>query len=115
MPTTKTLHKFKQRLEGGRSKVLKKGHTQPGDCISADHYISAVPGRLPHTYGCEKDGYYGGTLFVDHASGKIFNFCQFSITGSETVDSKHKLEHFARNEGFKIKSYHSDNGIFAKA
>ena len=54
-------------------------------------------------------------MFVDHASGKVFNFCQFSTGATETVESKHTLEHFARDEGFKIKSYHSDNGIFSSA
>ena len=109
------LHKFEQRLEGTRTKRLKHGHTQPGDCVSADHYISAVPGRLFHTYGRERQGFEAGTLFVDHASGKVFNYCQYSTTANETVQSKHKLEHLARDEGFKVKSYHSDNGIFASA
>ena len=61
--------KFTDRLEGRAVKKLKRGHTKPGDCISADHYMSAVPGRLPHTYGREKAGYTCGTLFVDRASG----------------------------------------------
>ena len=108
-------HKFSQVLEGKKTKEFKRGYTRPGDCISADHYISAVTGRLPHTYGRERQGYQAGTLFVDHASGKVFNFCQFSTGATETVESKHTLEHFARDEGFKIKSYHSDNGIFSSA
>ncbi len=48
--------------------LLKRGHVHPGDCISTDHYISSVPGRLPHTFGREKHGYTCGSLFVDHAS-----------------------------------------------
>ena len=45
----------------------------------------------------------------------MFNFCQFSPGAAETVESKHTFEHFAWDEGFKIKSYHSDNGIFSSA
>ena len=54
-----------------------------------------------------------GTLFVDHASGKIFNFSQMSTTAAETVRSKLYLEAMAHHEDFCIKAYHSDNGIFA--
>ena len=106
---------FRARLDGRREKVLKEGHTKPGDCISADHYISGTQGRLPNTFGRERQGYTCGTLFVDHASGKIFNYCQFSTSAAETVASKHKLEALAAEEGFTIKSYHSDNGIFASS
>jgi hypothetical protein len=31
--------------------VLKQDHLNPGDCVSADHYISSVQGRLLHTFG----------------------------------------------------------------
>ena len=92
---------------------LKQGHTVPGACISADHYLSPVEGRLYNTMGRERKGYTCGTLFVDHASGKIFNFPQFSTTANETVESKHSLERLALEEGMKIKSYHADNGVFA--
>ncbi len=92
---------------------LKAGHTTPGSCISADHYISPVPGRLYTSFGKEQHGYSCGTLFVDHASGKIFNFPQLSTTASETIRSKHALERLAYDEGITIKHYHSDNGVFA--
>ena len=91
-------------LRADDQKRLKRGHTQPGDCVSADHYISAVPGRLFHTFGRERGGFQAGTLFVDHASGKVFNYCQHSTTATETVQSKHKLEHLARDEGFRVKA-----------
>ncbi len=42
----------------------------------------------------------------------MFNFPQYSNTADETIRSTMKLEALARNEGFKIKEYHSDNGIF---
>ena len=62
--------KFTDCLEGRAVKKLKRGYTKPGDCISADHYMSVVPGCLSHTYGHEKDSFTCGTLFVYHASTK---------------------------------------------
>ena len=52
-------------------KYLKKDHLQPGNMVSADHYISRAPGRLYHTKG-QSDPYEmfsGGWIFVDHSSG----------------------------------------------
>jgi hypothetical protein len=75
--------------------------------------MSSVMGRLPHTFGCERIGYSCGTLFFDHASGKIFNFCQYSTNANETITNKHRLESYARQDGVTIKGYHADNGVFA--
>jgi hypothetical protein len=94
---------------------LKENDVYPGSCISADHYFSPVQGRLLHTFGHEHHGYTCGCLFVDHASSKIFNFPQFSTTATETLKSVARLEAYAYDEGFKIKQYHSDNGIFSTA
>ena len=93
--------------------TLKRNHIKPGDCISADHYLSPIAGRLYSSYGHERQGYTCGTLFVDHASGKVFNFPQFSTNAMETIDSKRKLERYAAEESILVKAYHSDNGIFA--
>jgi hypothetical protein len=98
-----------------RNMTLKTNDLQPGSCVSADHYFSPIQGRLPHSFGWERIGYSCGSLFVDHASGKIFNFPQYSNTADETIKSAMKLEALARDEGFKIKEYHSDNGIFSSA
>ena len=92
--------------------ILKTNHLLPGDCVSADHYFSPIQGRLLHTFGRERTGYTCGSLFVDHASGKIFNFPQFSPNATETIRTAQRLESMAREEGFNIKSYHADNGIF---
>jgi transposase InsO family protein len=94
---------------------LKEDDVYPGSCISADHYFSPVQGCLLHTFGCEHHGYTCGSLFVDHASGKIFNFSQFSTNATETLKSVAHLEAYAHNEGFTIRKYYSDNGIFSKA
>jgi hypothetical protein len=87
-------------------------HLQPGDCISADHYFSPVHGRIPTSFGKEKIGYTCGSLFVDHISGKIYNFPQYSNNANKTIDSALQLEAIAREEVINIKHYHPDNGIF---
>jgi hypothetical protein len=94
---------------------LKEDDVYPGSCISADHYFSPVQGRLLHTFGRERHGYTCGSLFVDHASRKISNFPQFSTNATETLKSVVHLKAYAYNEGFKIRKYHSDNGIFSMA
>ena len=97
-----------------KKRVLKQDHLQPGDCMSADHYASPIIGWLPHTFGKEQIGYTWGSIFVDHASGKIFNFSQYSTNALETIRTTLCLEALAMamEEGFKIKEYHSNNGIF---
>ena len=93
----------------------KINNLRPGSCISADHYFSPIKGCLPQSFGQKQIGYSCGSLFVSHASGKIFNFPQYSNTADETIKSAIKLEALARDEGFRIKEYHSDNGIFLSA
>jgi hypothetical protein len=92
--------------------ILKRGHLMLGDCISADHFFSPVNRRLLHTYGCKRKGYTCGSLFVDHASGKIFRFPQFSTNASKTIKNTLHLESMEKEAGIEIKQYHSDNGIF---
>jgi hypothetical protein len=96
-----------------KTNVLKLSHLVPGSCILVDHYTSSVMGYLPHTFGQEQVGYFCGTLFVDHASEKLFNFCQYSTNANETISSKYRLESLARQEGITIKEYHADNSKFA--
>ena len=50
-PSKPRLQKLSERLNGERDKKLKRGDTRRGDCVSADHYMSSVPGRLEHTFG----------------------------------------------------------------
>ncbi len=78
--------------------------------------FSPVQGRLLHMFGHERHGHTCGSLFVDHASGKIFNFPQFPTNATETLKSVARLKVYAYDEGFfKIKKYHSNNGIFSTA
>ncbi len=96
-----------------KKQVLKQDHLKPGDCISVDHYFSPIIGQIPHTFGKERSGYTCGSLFVDYASGKIFNFPQYSTNAFETIKNTLRLKALAMEEGFKVKEYHSNNGIFS--
>ena len=70
--------------------------------------------RLPNTKGKELEAlkYCSGTLFVDHATSRIFAFHQVSLSATDTIISKRKIELEARSCGVEIKSFHTDNGIF---
>ena len=81
----------------------KTNHLAPGDCISADHNFSPVQGRLLHTFGKERVGFTCGSLFVDHASSKIFNFPQYSNNAGETIRSAERLESMAMMKGLRSK------------
>ena len=103
---------FHERMSTNKC-ILKRGHLNPGDCVSADHYLSTYPGRLYTTFGREKQGFTCGTIFVDHASGRVFNYCQYSTDSAATLASKHHLESIALEDNIHIKHYHTDNGTFA--
>jgi hypothetical protein len=110
---TRTTKSKSTTLQPEKNQVLKRGHLVPGCCVSVDHYMSSVMGWLPCTFGHERIGYSCGALFVDHASGKLFNFCQYSTTAAKTLSNKCQLESIAWQEGITIQEYHADNGIFA--
>ena len=86
----------------------------PGDCVSVDQYESSVRGRRPETKGREKWDYKycGGTLFYDHASGKISVYHQTSLSAPETIKAKAAFEREAALCGISVKKYRTDNGIF---
>lgn len=93
---------------------LRRNNIEPGDMVSLDQYMSALPGRLSHTKGKEKkkDQYCGGTIFVDHASSKVFVKNQVSLNAGETVMAKRMFERDANNSGVQIKAYRADNVPF---
>jgi hypothetical protein len=79
--------------------------------------VSPTRGRLLSGFGknTANNGFVGGALYVDHASGKIFHFPQQDFSASTTIRDKQMVEAEANDLGFRIKGYHSDNGIFASA
>ncbi len=109
------LLRFQHQLNGTAQASLKQSHVAPGDCVSADHYLSPFNGRLYSSFGREQRGYLCGTIFVDHSSGKVFNFPQLSNSAVDTIRSKRTLKRLACDEGITIKHIHTDNGVFASA
>ena len=97
-----------------RKHVLSTGDLQPGDRCSVDQYESSVQGRLSSSAGKEssKSQYCGGTLFVDHASSKIFTYHQRSLAASDTIIAKRHMEQDALSCGVTIKNFQTDNGVF---
>jgi hypothetical protein len=86
----------------------------PGEWVSIDQYVSALPRRLPKSKGKEKKGtqYNGGNIFVDHATSYIHHSHQVSLRVGDTIKTKHSFEKFASNHGVHIKKYHADNALF---
>ena len=60
----------------------------------------------------ECDRHKGGTLFADLASGKFYIHHQVSLNAEETLVGKACFEREAALPGVKIRSCHTDNGIF---
>ena len=98
-------------LNRDKEMAIRKDDLQPGDQVSTDQYVSAKPGRLPHTYGKEpvQEQYHGGTIFYDHATAFIFISHQISLGSGETLMSKRAFERLARSYGVTIKGYRADN------
>ena len=66
------------------------------------------------THGQEQQSYQycGGTLFYDHASGRLFNYHQISLSAAETIEAFHALEREAGLCGVNIRAIHTNNGVF---
>ncbi|MHA7927723.1 MAG: hypothetical protein ACX936_21195, partial [Marinobacter sp.] len=97
--------------------AIRQGDLMPGDRVSVDSYISALPGRLPHTKGKEKpkQKYNGGTIFCDHASGVLFLVNQVSLRAGETCQAKLRFEQWARSHNVpRIAGYRADNVPFSQ-
>ena len=94
---------------------LSRNHVNPGDAVSVDQYVVSEKGRLYRSFGRENPNnqYSGGTIYVDHASGKVFLYHQVSHRAGETLMGKQSFEREAHQNGFRICKYHGDNGIFA--
>lgn len=82
---------------------LNKNPLFPGQCVSDDHFVSAIPGCLSSL----KDGTpehkkcHGGTIFVDHTSGYLFVNPQVSLSATDTLTNS-----------ITTQSYHTSNGAF---
>ena len=74
-----------------------------------DQIVCPEKGR---TVASGKPTISGGTIFVDHATGRIKFFPQARSDTQTTLRGKHALEREADDLGFRIRSFVSDNGIF---
>ena len=89
--------------------ILKQNDLSPGDCLSMDQYVVSQPGR---TISSSHATLVGGTIFVNHCSGKIFVHHQPSLNTSSTLHSKMEIDREAYHLGFSLKHFRSDNGVF---
>ena len=94
------------------SGILRQSALQPGACISMDQYEVTVPGRIATSANTSAQRYVGGTIFVDHMSGKLFAHHQQSLRANDTLMGKRILEREACQLGIKVSSFLSDNGVF---
>ena len=110
LPKGTTRHTIRPNKDGN----LKRHSLEVGGVISTDQFVSSVRGRLPHTFGKEKDSekYVGGTIYIDEASEHIFIEHQVSLGAAETLQGKDKFERTAGRQGINIKSYRCDNGVY---
>jgi len=93
---------------------IDAGHLNPGDCVSCDQLQSTCPGRIPVSRGTPSTSFYhAATLFVDHASRYVHVTPNRSTGADEALESKRAFERDALSHGVQVRSYRSDNGIFA--
>ena len=109
-PEGTVVHKLRKDKDGN----LKKDNLRPGSMVSSDQFVSSLPGRLPNTYGKEKESekYVGGTIFIDEASEYFWVHNQVSLNAAETLIGKHEFERNAIRNGVAILGYRADNGVY---
>ena len=108
---------IRQSIRREKDGGLKKEQLAVGGKVSTDQFVSSLPGRLPHTFGKEKqhEQFTGGTIFIDEASEFFFIQNQISLGAAETVRAKNTFERQALRHGVSIRSYRGDNGVYKSA
>ena len=95
--------------------IRSEEDTNPGDKVSLDHIVSGQPGLVPRMDGKHtKQRIVGGAVFKDHVSSYSYTHLQTSLDLSQSISAKDGFEKHADSNGVSVKSYHSDNGIFAE-
>ena len=80
---------------------LRNHDNVPGACVSVDQMITTTPGRQITLSGKPTHhAYYCVTVFVDHASGKIFTHYQKNTGAEETLQAKYAFERMSKQHGF---------------
>lgn len=99
-----------EKVSSGVSKVsarddkfmaLSKEKLAPGDEVSVDQYVVSEKGRLLRSFGREpaSSQLSGGTIYVDHATGRVFIFHQVSLRAGETLTGKRAFERMMHQAG----------------
>ena len=87
---------------------------EPGQEVAVDQFVCKLRGRRFDTFGKEKkeDKHFGGTIFVDVATGFTRCYYQVSLDAEETIQAKNRFEREALSHGVVVRNYRSDNGAF---
>ena len=97
----------------GRIASYSNQPTKPGDCVSVDQMISSTPGFIAQMTGrLTTKRYKCATVYVDHVSRCGCVHLQQSTSAEDTLKGKEAFEELCRKQGFEVKAYHADNGIF---
>ena len=83
--------------------------------ISSDQFNVHTSGQKFSGYGREAiaNGFHGGTIYVDSASGLVRVEMQVSMGAEETLVGKCKFEQWVYDlASVCVKRYHSDNGVY---
>ena len=93
--------------------IRHESENYPGARVSVDQLISAQPGLVPRMEGGHtRARIWAATVFKDHFSDLIYTHLMTSPSLEETIAAKQAYEKFVNPT--TIKSYHADNGTFAK-
>jgi hypothetical protein len=86
-----------------------------GQQVSVDHYVSTHKGRQYVARGSHSSDFYGGALFVDHATGRIAVHHQVLLGTADIIKSKLLSERNAFDDGVAVQAYHTGNGVFSSS
>lgn len=87
--------------------VLKNEKLQPGDLVFTDQYVCSLEGQNFNNRGqtLRHQGFKGGIIFCDSASGFMYILHQVGFIAHETVESKLKFEREAAQVGVQVSAY----------
>ncbi len=107
---------FRSVTDANKIGGITKNKLEPGQEIAVDQFEVEKRGRKFYTKGKEKETekFYGGTIFVDIATGFTKVYFQVSLGSVETLRAKHAFEREAELHGVRVKNYRTDNGVFTK-
>jgi hypothetical protein len=86
---------------------------QPGEVVSIDQMVSAIPGLVAQTTGTLTTKRYNHAMvYVDQVTRLGYVHLQKTTTAKETLEGKNAFEAYANSHSVAVRAYHADNGIF---